>query len=334
MDETAGRTASTLLRRRLPQPVGSVRPHFTSGLVRFRYRPEQDQARNWSSASFNKSERRTASMGRSSRWYSPAAWLTSSMNPRTVICCCSYWPVRGTPTILTRTGTDTTASTATRRLPRFRMLNWQLPCTVCCCPRSRRRADSSGGSAVRNRSKMHALSPGTATRRGDWSWSITADDGQQQWTVTGQFARGDEILPLSSIVAADPSGLLLSTTKLSFFETNFPAAWIGWLFQQQTPPTVPYADRDEFLRQLWNAPGLPGVAWPENLALQPICEPPQPRLRVREDKRTPHTRLTCAPMSRFSMARQWSSPIPCGGILRARKQRRPPHARAHARLGC
>jgi superfamily II DNA or RNA helicase len=117
-----------------------------------------------------------------------------------------------------------------------------------------------------------------------WTFQIVIaqDDAQQRWNVTGQFARGAEVRPMSDVVLFLPTGLVLFRNLLSRAPGRA-ARWIDGIYRH-SPITVPYAQRDEFLRALWSAPALPPVVWPENLAIDQVRQPPQPRLRVRASK--------------------------------------------------
>ena len=87
--------------------------------------------------------------------------------------------------------------------------------------------------------------------------------------------------------------LLLSKTHLSYLQSDIPPAWIGWVMKH-APVAIPYQHRDMFVKLLWAAPSLPPAAWPENLALEQIAEPPQPCLRVHEETSTHQSSIVVA----------------------------------------
>ncbi len=129
---------------------------------------------------------------------------------------------------------------------------------------------------------------------------VTAHDDTQEWKLDGELYRGEETLPTSDLVGVMSGDLLLTKTHLGHLQSDIPGAWISWV-TKHAPIAVPYQHRDTFVKLFWAAPNLPSAAWPENLALEQIAEPPQPCLRVHESTGTQHRdQLTADVSSRKS----------------------------------
>ncbi len=111
---------------------------------------------------------------------------------------------------------------------------------------------------------------------------IDADDDTQQWTLRGEFLGDDNSVLTSEIVCIAADGLLLTKTHLCRVDTSAHRSWIQWAMRHGSI-SVPYEHRDAFLKMIWSAPSLPPAVWPDNLVLDHVIEPPQPRLRVRDE---------------------------------------------------
>lgn len=143
---------------------------------------------------------------------------------------------------------------------------------------------------------------------------IVPDDAQQHWTLTGQLRRGDETRSASELIYCFPQGFVLFRNTLCR-TTKDAAAWTSWLCKHHAL-TVPYSERDTFLRSMWQCPTLPPVVWPPGLTLEQESLPPQPRLRIRRPKNARYAQAEMVAEVDFQYGEEYvSSEDPRGGLV-------------------
>lgn len=143
---------------------------------------------------------------------------------------------------------------------------------------------------------------------------IVPDDAQQHWTLTGQLRRGDETRSATELIYCFPQGFVLFRNTLCR-TTKDAAAWTSWLCKHHAL-TVPYSERDTFLRSMWQCPTLPPVVWPPGLTLEQESLPPQPRLRIRRPKNARYAQAEMVAEVDFQYGEEYvSSEDPQGGLV-------------------
>jgi len=121
---------------------------------------------------------------------------------------------------------------------------------------------------------------------------IRADDARKCWTLSGQFYRSgsEETLPVQAARMIFKQGLMLLDDRIGPLETGGSARMIEAL--RKTPQVeVPYADRWELLRRLWQLPNSPEMNVPDNLRTEEVQVPPQGHLIIDKPERYDPYRL-------------------------------------------
>jgi hypothetical protein len=120
---------------------------------------------------------------------------------------------------------------------------------------------------------------------------IARDDQRQRWVLSGQLYReGGACVPLDAALAVFKQGIVLFDDRLGPLETGGSAGMIEAL--RKTPRVeVPYKDRWELLRRLWQLPQAPEMNLPDELRAEEVTLPPQGRLKVDKPERYDPYRL-------------------------------------------
>ena len=121
---------------------------------------------------------------------------------------------------------------------------------------------------------------------------IEPDDESQRWQLEGQLVRGadEPAVALKSPPLVLATGLVLQEDRLARLDANGSAGWLRAL-RQYPSITVPYRDRWELLKRLWQLPSRVDTLLPANLACEELTLPPQARLIVRPPERYNPNRL-------------------------------------------
>ncbi|MBI1313175.1 helicase SNF2 [bacterium] len=119
---------------------------------------------------------------------------------------------------------------------------------------------------------------------GCWSFEvlIKPDDENSQWTVTGQFTRGDETFAASDVKAAFDGGVLVRGGIASEFHVDDSFPWLKTLLKTSLF-TVPFADRSEFLAHLVDAGGVAIDRLPESLRPAEVISEPVGQFLILKD---------------------------------------------------
>jgi len=121
---------------------------------------------------------------------------------------------------------------------------------------------------------------------------IQSDDIRQCWTLSGQLYRlsSDEIMPVQSVRTIFKQGLVLLEDRIGPLEAGDSMRMIEAL--RKTPIVeVPYSDRWDLLRRLWQLPNAPEMNVPENLRIEEVQLAPQGRLMIDKPERYDPYRL-------------------------------------------
>ncbi len=131
---------------------------------------------------------------------------------------------------------------------------------------------------------------------------VQSDEARQCWILSGQLYRqeSDQTLPVESLPVQAPrtifrQGLVLLDDRLAPLEASGSMRMIEAL--RKTPEVeVPYKDRWELLRRLWQLPTPangcpPEMNLPENLRAEEVSLPPQGRLMIDKPERYDPYRL-------------------------------------------
>ena len=110
---------------------------------------------------------------------------------------------------------------------------------------------------------------------------VAADENRKHWRLEGQLiSEGEEAaVPLKTPPLLFTGALVLIENRLARMEKGDSQGWIAAL-RQHPSITVPYRDRWELLKRLWQLPSPPQTSLPENLRCEEVRVPPQGRLIV------------------------------------------------------
>ena len=117
----------------------------------------------------------------------------------------------------------------------------------------------------------------------DFRLRVEPDQDAQQWLLLGEFVRDDEAFPIEQVVCNVAQHMVLTQTHLRRLKPDISKRWIHWA-QEHNGISIPYAERDTFLKLLLGAPYTPQIEWPENIGLEQIEALPVPCLRIRESR--------------------------------------------------
>ncbi len=106
------------------------------------------------------------------------------------------------------------------------------------------------------------------------------EESTQQYILTGVLRREDERVPLSRTLAVLAGGIVFFSDRAALVDDPNAHRWVP-LLRQGRAISVPVAQADELLRELFELPSLPHLDLPAELALQTIRQSPRPKLRVR-----------------------------------------------------
>ncbi len=132
---------------------------------------------------------------------------------------------------------------------------------------------------------------------------IRADDARQRWILSGQLYRPgapggnplvgagrDETLPVQAPRTIFKQGLVLLDDRLAPLEASG-SAWMMEALRKTPAVEVPYNDRWELLRRLWQLPYEPEMNVPDNLRAEEVALAPQGRLMIDKPERYDPYRL-------------------------------------------
>ncbi len=120
--------------------------------------------------------------------------------------------------------------------------------------------------------------------------NIDANDAEQRWTLSGQLYREGESRLVQQPRAIFKQGVAILENRVAMLEAG--GSW--WMIEalRKTPRVeVPYQDRWELLRRLWQLPAAPEMSSPENLRVEEVSLPPLGRLRIDKPDRYDPYRL-------------------------------------------
>ncbi|MGA2253341.1 MAG: SNF2-related protein [Thermoguttaceae bacterium] len=142
--------------------------------------------------------------------------------------------------------------------------------------------------------EFHQLQPLAWDDGPPWRFrlDIQSDDTRQCWTLTGQLYRpqSDETLPVQAPRTIFKQGLVLFEDRIAPLEASGSARMIEAL--RKTPKVeVPYSDRWELLRRLWQLPSSLEMNVPDNLRAEEVQLVPQGRLMIDKPERYDPYRL-------------------------------------------
>jgi superfamily II DNA or RNA helicase len=121
---------------------------------------------------------------------------------------------------------------------------------------------------------------------------VQTDDSRQCWILSGLLYRpeSDETVPIQAPRMFFKQGLVLLDDRIAPIEYSGSARMIEAL--RKTPTVeVPYKDRWELLRRLWQLPSGPEMTLPENLRAEEVQVVPQGRLVIDKPERYDPYRL-------------------------------------------
>ncbi|NLX95382.1 MAG: helicase SNF2 [Rhodopirellula sp.] len=114
--------------------------------------------------------------------------------------------------------------------------------------------------------------------------SVEADDKNERWHFEGQLVREGEENPIPlTKPAMVVDGVVLMADRLARLKSPESSGWTSAL-RANPDVEIPYRDRGELLRRLWQLPSRPEMILPPNLRCEEIRLPPQGRLTVRSPK--------------------------------------------------
>jgi len=121
---------------------------------------------------------------------------------------------------------------------------------------------------------------------------IQADDLRQCWTLRGQLYRPQtgETLPVQDARTIFKQGLVLFDDRLAPLEAGG-SVWMINALRKTPAVEVPYGDRWELLRRLWQLPIGPEMNLPDNLRTEEVRLPPQGHLMIDKPDRYDPYRL-------------------------------------------
>lgn len=114
---------------------------------------------------------------------------------------------------------------------------------------------------------------------------VEADDEAELWRLRGELRRGSDKFALEDAVLLLGDGLIVFHDRVARYSGRESVPWVKALRKDQTI-AVPFGDRENFLKWLWQAPHLPDVDWPENLRVGRQTVAPQGRLTIRSERRS------------------------------------------------
>ncbi len=109
------------------------------------------------------------------------------------------------------------------------------------------------------------------------------EESTQQYVLTGVLRREDERIPLSRTLAVLPGGVVLFSDRAAAVDDPAAHRWAP-LLRQGRALTVPMAQGEELLKELFEMASLPRLDLPPELSLETIRQSPRPRLRVRSPR--------------------------------------------------
>lgn len=111
---------------------------------------------------------------------------------------------------------------------------------------------------------------------------------EQQWIVTGRLVRRpfsssadavEQVRPMTDILHADASGLVLFPESLAKLRLTNNFAWVQ-LLRRRSELQVPFSEQSQFITEVMNTPGLSELSLPEDFCPCLTDIPCIPRLRL------------------------------------------------------
>ncbi|MEI8376491.1 MAG: SNF2-related protein [Planctomycetota bacterium] len=123
-------------------------------------------------------------------------------------------------------------------------------------------------------------------------FDIQCDEARQCWILSGQLYRqpSDETLPVQVPLMIFRQGLVLWENRIALLEASGSARMIE-AFRKTPKVEVPYKDRWELLRRLWQLPSGSELNIPDNLRAEEVQFPPQGHLMIDKPERYDPYRL-------------------------------------------
>ncbi len=99
-----------------------------------------------------------------------------------------------------------------------------------------------------------------------WGFQISVETNgpQKAWVMDGQLRREEESRPLGAAKLLLPDGMVMFHDQLARLDATKQYQWMTAL-RRNGALTVPFAQQDDFVAQLWQAPALPDFEWPKEL---------------------------------------------------------------------
>lgn len=115
-----------------------------------------------------------------------------------------------------------------------------------------------------------------------WRFRLVGDaDGRKsRYTIRGEFYRGEETAALTDPVICLADGVVLFHDRLARLDVSPDFAWVVAL-KANGEMVVPYKERAKFLQEWWSAPHQPEARFPDSLAAETVCLPPEPKLVIK-----------------------------------------------------
>jgi len=123
-------------------------------------------------------------------------------------------------------------------------------------------------------------------------FDIQSDDLRQHWILSGQLYRqpSNETLPVQVPLMIFRQGIVLWENRVALLEASGSARMIE-AFRKTPQVEVPYKDRWELLRRLWQLPSGSEMNVPDNLRAEEVQLPPQGHLVIDKPERYDPYRL-------------------------------------------
>lgn len=124
-----------------------------------------------------------------------------------------------------------------------------------------------------------------------WQFCVRYDEdaAARCWRMTGEFRRGDQTRAINDAVMTSATGVVMWPDCFARLDVGGDFAWLTLLRKQHTID-IPFADRNEFVAQLWSRPALPPGELPPALACQQQPGNPRGVLRVMKQERNGYYR--------------------------------------------
>jgi hypothetical protein len=109
---------------------------------------------------------------------------------------------------------------------------------------------------------------------------VARDESEKQYLLEGELHRGDERMPLLKPVMLIAGGLVFHDNRVARLQDFGAFDWV-FLLRKQGSLAVPAKQKEDLLKELFQAPHLPRLDLPEELRFEEVALAPRPRLRVK-----------------------------------------------------